>query len=115
MVEEDGDELPALFEDGDDPEIEEGDRMFAAGLHCSTAEIRATSTISQRLAEAFKRNSEPVDGIPDYLHEFDDVFSKESFDVLPESKPWDHAIELIPGLNLLAARCTHSLRLNRGS
>jgi hypothetical protein len=100
MVEEDGDKLPALLkdnEDEDDPEFEEGDRMFAAGLHRSTAEIRATSTISQRLAEAFKQNSEPIDGIPDYLWEFDDVFSKESFDVLPESKPWDHAIELVPG------------------
>jgi hypothetical protein len=54
MVEEDGDELPALLEDGDNHEFEEGDHMFAAGLHHSTAEIRATSTISQRLAEAFK-------------------------------------------------------------
>ena len=59
--------------------------------------------ISQRLAEAFKRNSEPVwtetsfPGTPDYLQEFNDVFSKESFDALPDFKPWDHAIELIPG------------------
>ena len=25
------------------------------------------------------------------------MFSKESFDVLPDPKPWDYAIELIPG------------------
>ena len=25
------------------------------------------------------------------------MFSKESFDELPSSKPWDHTIELIPG------------------
>ena len=25
------------------------------------------------------------------------VFSKQSFDVLPEPKEWDHAVELIPG------------------
>jgi len=31
------------------------------------------------------------------LKEFDSVFSKESFDVLPESKKWDHAVKLIPG------------------
>jgi hypothetical protein len=76
MTEEDRDDLPALLkndEDEDDPEFEEGDRMFAASLHRSTAEIRATSTISQRLAEAFKRNCELVDGVPDYLREFDDV------------------------------------------
>jgi len=30
------------------------------------------------------------------LKEFDSVFSKESFDALPESKKWDHAVELIP-------------------
>jgi Reverse transcriptase (RNA-dependent DNA polymerase) len=108
MVQEDRDELPALLkddEDEDDPEFEEGDRMFAAGLHPSTAKIGATSTISQRLAEAFKRNSEPVDGIPDYLHKFDDVFSKESFDVLPGSKPWDHTIELVPGAEPASAGC----------
>jgi len=99
MTEDDGDDLPELLkdEDEDDPDFEEDDRLFAAGLHHPTADIRATSTISQRLAEAFKRNSEPANNIPDYLREFDDVFSKESFDVLPESKPWDHAIELIPG------------------
>lgn len=30
-------------------------------------------------------------------HEFRDVFAKESFDELPERRPWDHIIELIPG------------------
>ena len=25
------------------------------------------------------------------------MFSKESFDDLPDHKPWDHAIELVPG------------------
>jgi len=33
----------------------------------------------------------------EYLKEFDSVFSKESFDALPESTKWDHAVELIPG------------------
>jgi len=34
--------------------------------------------------------------VPEYLKEFDSIFSKESFDALPESKKWDHAVELIP-------------------
>ena len=102
MVDNDEGNLPALLkdnEDEEDPEFEEGDRMFVAGLHHLDTEIRATSTISQRLAEAFKQNSEPVQpAVPDYLREFDDdVFSKESFNVLPESKPWDHAIEFVLG------------------
>ena len=35
--------------------------------------------------------------IPEYLQEFENVFSKEMFDTLPPQKPWDHAIELEPG------------------
>ena len=35
--------------------------------------------------------------MPAYLQDFDGVFFKESFNVLPDSKPWDHAIELVSG------------------
>ena len=96
MIDKAEDKLPALLKDDEDEE--DMDRMFVAGLRHPDIEIRATSTISQWLAEAFRRNSEPVrPAIPDYLREFDNVFSKESFDALPESKPWDHTIELVPG------------------
>ena len=78
--------------------VEEGDRIFATGLlPLPSMDIRASSTISQRLAEAFQTNSEVLSPIPDYLKEFTSVFSKQSFDALPESREWDHAIELIPG------------------
>ena len=105
-------EFPALVPEEDDEdeassEFEEGDRIFITTLHGTPEEVRATSTISQRLAEAFKRNADaarpltehptPTEGIPDHLREFSSVFSKESFDVLPDPKPWDHAIELVPG------------------
>ena len=46
---------------------------------------------------AHQRNSEKTGKIPDYLRDFEDVFSKESFNALPERKVWDHAIELEPG------------------
>ena len=59
--------------------------------------IRASSTISQRLAEAFQTNSKVLSPILDYLKEFTSVFSKQSFDVLLESREWDHTVELIPG------------------
>ncbi|KAG5728678.1 hypothetical protein E4T56_gene18595 [Termitomyces sp. T112] len=36
------------------------------------------------------------DIVPSYLHAFEDVFSKASFDSLPKCKQWDHAIELLP-------------------
>jgi len=32
-----------------------------------------------------------------YVTEFQSVFAKEDFDILPEHRKWDHAIELIPG------------------
>jgi len=32
--------------------------------------------------------------MPESLHDFEDVFSKESFDSLPDRRKWDHAIEL---------------------
>ena len=78
--------------------IEEGDRILATGLlpH-PPLEIRASSTISQRLAEAFQMNEEAATPVPEYLREFTSIFSKQSFDVLPEPKEWDHAVELIPG------------------
>jgi len=100
--------VPELHTDSEDEEpeeaeelIEPGDCIFAIGLVPVPAEIQATSSVSQRLAEAFKHNSEAStpsgQSIPEYLKEFDSVFSKESFNALPESKKWDHAVELIRG------------------
>ncbi|GLB34376.1 putative transposition, RNA-mediated [Lyophyllum shimeji] len=82
--------------------MEEGDRLLATALfgYPAAEEIRASQTTPQRLAEAFARNSAPKDfrdAVPDYLHDFEDVFSKAAFDELPERKQWDHAIELEPG------------------
>ena len=54
--------------------------------------------VSQRLVEGFRQNSQLADHdkhIPEHLHNFHSVFSKDSFDKLPGDKPWDHAIELI--------------------
>jgi len=70
--------------------------------------IRATSTISQRLAESFAKNMESsptlLTGgkgsgrlVPDYVKTFGQVFSEEGFAKLPNCKLWDHAIELVPG------------------
>ena len=78
--------------------VEEGDQILATRLlPCPSMDIRASSTISQRLAEAFQTNSEVLSLILDYLKEFTSVFSKQSFDTLPEPREWDHAVELIPG------------------
>jgi len=106
--------LPAFVEDANDEdeedevldlegfmeyEYEEGDCVWAVSIPSEPEYIRATASVSQRLAEAFQKNSTPRDyanHILPHLRNFDSVFSKDSFDNLPESKPWDHAIELIP-------------------
>ena len=46
---------------------------------------------------AFQANTEATTLIPEYLREFTSVFSKQTFDVLPEPREWDHAVEIIPG------------------
>lgn len=80
--------------------LEDGDRLLVAFLQPKQT-INATSTVSQKLAEqSMKKDWEKrtfEDMVPGYYHQFRNVFSKESFDEMPESKPWDHAIELKPG------------------
>ncbi len=107
---------PTLVEEDDDDSedtptpasgLEEDDRIFAATLHPLAEEVCATGTTSQRLTEAFRKNQQASEGptgfhehLPEHLHQFEDVFSKESFDMLPDHRPWDHAIELKPGSDL---------------
>ena len=82
-------------DEGDaDLKFELGDRIFIMNPPQQLEDIRASSTISQQLAEAFKWNSNSVqsstdthvneEDIPEYLQEFSAVFSKESFDALPD-------------------------------
>jgi len=79
----------------------EGDRLFATVIR-PVEHIRASTTTSQRLAEAHAKLSQtPGWGfreiVPEHLHKFEDIFNKDAFDTLPEHKRWDHAIELHPG------------------
>jgi len=64
------------------------------------AELRAVATTSQRLAEGARHSAEAqaaATPLPIYVAEFRSVFAKEDFDILPEHRKWDHAIELIHG------------------
>jgi len=63
-------------------------------------DLHATSTISQKLAEGAHQASETRKGLlplPNCAKEFKSVFAKEDFDILPEHRQWDHAIELVLG------------------
>ena len=83
-------------------EYEQGDRLFVTRILSEpmAEDLRATSTISQKLAEGARRASETRKGLltlPDCAKGFESVFAKEDFDILPEHRQWDHAIELIQG------------------
>jgi len=57
-------------------------------------------TTSQKLAEGARRSAEARKELfipPNCVREFESVFAKEDFDILPEHRQWDHAIELILG------------------
>jgi hypothetical protein len=100
---------------GNPDEIEPGDRVFMTTVYDPAEFIRATSTTSQRLAEAFARNSAPLKSfhelVPSQFHDFEDIFSKVSFDALPDRKPWDHAIELELGAKTSSTK-VHPLSQN---
>ena len=58
-----------------------------------------TTTILTQLTEAAKEDTPATklkEMLPKPYLSFQDVFSKESFNELPEQKQWDHAINLKP-------------------
>ncbi len=99
--------LPAIHNDEDEdpiPEIEEDanvyirrmmieeeeDRLFYASIRAS--ETPFPKVLSRKKLLKKKWNNRVL--IPDQYKEFSSVFSKSSFDELPEKRKWDHAIEL---------------------
>jgi hypothetical protein len=96
-------ECPAFDDDlefdADHIQIEEGDRVFMAMVHPVDPQhfVRASSTVSGRLAEASTKNSMPKgfnEIVLTALHSYEDVFSEMAFDTLPQRRKWGHAIEL---------------------
>ena len=73
----------------------------------ATHRSHATTTISTRLTEAAKEDA-PAAKLKEMLPKpylgFRDVFSKESFDELPERKQWDHVIDLKPASQLFSTK-----------
>jgi len=83
-------------------EYEPEDRLFMTRILSEPAieNLRATSTIFQKLAEGARRASETWKGLlplPDCAKGFESVFAKEDFDILLDYRQWDHTIELVPG------------------
>jgi hypothetical protein len=95
----------------DEPQVEEealddSDHVFVATIPCKAEFIQALN-ILQQLAEVFHKNSKPKlfhESIPMHFHDFEDLFTKSSFDCLPDRKVWDHAIELVPDAKALSCK-----------
>ena len=90
--------MPEFSDNVESDDYEIGDWIFATWLHLEPVKVHATSTFATRLAEAHAKNSEKKsfrDLVPESLHEYEDMFSKESFDTLPDHRKWDHTIELM--------------------
>jgi hypothetical protein len=74
-----------LDSDVNDFTIEEDDHIFMAMVHPVDPHhfVRASSTVSGRLAEAFAKNSKLKgfeDIVPTTLHQYADIFSETAFD-----------------------------------
>jgi len=82
----------------DPDELDESDQLLIQFIGARSEEIRATQTISQKLAKAAGGTLSTCfeDIVPKLYQEFRDIFAKESFDELPNRKQWDHAIKLVP-------------------
>jgi len=81
------------------PSWELRDQLFLTCLlpEPDPVDLRAMTTTSQRLAEEARHSTETQAAatlLPAYVAEFRSVFAKEDFDMLPEHRKWDHAIEL---------------------
>jgi len=83
------------------PSWEPGDQLFLICLlpELAQVDLRATTTTSQHLVEGARRSAKTqatATQLPTYIVEFWSMFAKEDFDILPEHRKWDHAIELTP-------------------
>lgn len=80
-----------------EPKLEEGESILLVDFE-EAIDIRLKATQSQKMAENAEKTKEKMtkEKIPEQYRDYIKVFAKESFDSLPEKRPWDHAIELKP-------------------
>src|ERR1700738_278609 len=93
-------QAPSVSIDSDPPSeeeyLEDGDRVPLVDF-AEASKIRSVSP-AQRLAEEERQRTQKTPtSLPTFLSDYADVFEKKEFDKLPPRRPWDHAIELVPG------------------
>ena len=93
--------MPTLIPDEEDTDEEFEEELLIECLQendTSTSDIliRAKTSISQSLAHEHKTKEEKTfeDLVPKKYHNFRSIFEKKASERFPESRPWDHKIEL---------------------
>ena len=95
------------LEEESDISYEEGDQLFVFDTESYLDSEYAKEYYLNRTNYDYVKKYDPMYGtsqewtkvVPSQYHDYKDVFTKTSFDKLPEKRPWDHAIELTPGFN----------------
>lgn len=67
--------------------------------YLDTVHIRAKTSVAMEIAieqHHAQRERTFEELVPEQYHDFRDVFLQSTFDVLPEHRPYDHVIELLP-------------------
>jgi hypothetical protein len=65
-------------------------------LHKHNLEIDWTNGMVRLSDKEINRKVAGLELVPEAFHEYASVFLKDGFDNLPEQKPWDHEIHLLP-------------------
>ena len=93
------DHLPSLIPVEDEEEDigheKEEERLFWVDIDSYIRANVVTELAIKKDKEKYLKTFENV--VPEHHHKFKDVFDKENFDELSLKRPWDHAVELLPG------------------
>ena len=94
-------DMPALVPDEEDTDEEFKEELLIECLQENETltpdiPIRAKTSISQSLAHEHETKEEKTfkDLVPKEYHNFQSIFEKKASERFPESRPWDHRIEL---------------------
>ncbi len=101
-----------------DEELEEGETILAVDFTQAILIYAHHANDLAAKANAEKKTKEFEEMVPDWCRDFNNLFDKDNFDELPESKMWDHVIELIPNASAdeprLPWQWQHQLRMRLG-
>ena len=107
------DHLPSLVPVEDEEEEigheKEEERLFRVDIESYIRANTATELAFEKDKDKYLKTFENV--VPEHYHEFKDIFEKENFDELPPKRPWDHAVELLPGDHVIDCK-TYNLTLD---